>query len=178
MLFSCFYTRGHFNIDLVFPRMQPRKEPGRICFCLFFILFTCGYTGRFDDSVIEERRQCSEDLLQFSANIPALYGSQHIQDFFKVSRHIFRDTKRARRKTINRVLPLIFIKGGDVHDGSELIGPAESLSDFLADSLSDCSSDGSVTLNNSSSWKRSFFSAFTINVGIDCRCSKNICTVS
>uniref|UniRef100_G3P735 Ribosomal protein S6 kinase polypeptide 1 n=1 Tax=Gasterosteus aculeatus TaxID=69293 RepID=G3P735_GASAC len=39
--------------------------------------------GRFDDSVVEERRQCSEDLLQFSANIPALYSSQHIQDFFK-----------------------------------------------------------------------------------------------
>uniref|UniRef100_A0A672ZU94 Ribosomal protein S6 kinase polypeptide 1 n=1 Tax=Sphaeramia orbicularis TaxID=375764 RepID=A0A672ZU94_9TELE len=71
--------------------------------------------GRFDDTVIEERRQCSEDLLQFSANIPALYSSQHIQDFFK---------------------------GGEVHDGSELIGPAEPFSDFLADSLSDCSSDG------------------------------------
>ncbi|CAG5928056.1 unnamed protein product [Menidia menidia] len=70
--------------------------------------------GRFDDSVIEERRQCSEDLLQFSANIPALYNSQHIQEFFK---------------------------GGEVHDGSELIGPAEPFSDFLADSLSDCSSD-------------------------------------
>lgn len=70
--------------------------------------------GRFDDSVIEERRQCSEDLLQFSANIPALYNSQHIQDFFK---------------------------GGEVHDGSELIGPAEPFSDFLADTLSDCSSD-------------------------------------
>ncbi|KAF7664010.1 hypothetical protein LDENG_00192180 [Lucifuga dentata] len=70
--------------------------------------------GRFDDSVIEERRQCSEDLLQFSANIPALYSSQHIQDFFK---------------------------GGEVHDRSELIGPAEPFSDFLADSLSDCSSD-------------------------------------
>lgn len=70
--------------------------------------------GRFDDSVIEERRQCSEDLLQFSANIPALYSSQHIQDFFK---------------------------GGEVHDGSELIGPAEPFSEFLADSLSDCSSD-------------------------------------
>ncbi|KAM4633001.1 ribosomal protein S6 kinase delta-1 [Polymixia lowei] len=70
--------------------------------------------GRFDDSVIEERRQCSEDLLQFSANIPALYSSQHIQDFFK---------------------------GGDIHDGSELIGPAEPFSDFLADSLSDCSSE-------------------------------------
>nr|XP_004541868.2 ribosomal protein S6 kinase delta-1 [Maylandia zebra] len=70
--------------------------------------------GRFDDSVIEERRQCSEDLLQFSANIPALYNSQHIQDFFK---------------------------GGEVHDGSELIGPAEPFSEFLADTLSDCSSD-------------------------------------
>ncbi|XP_028253244.1 ribosomal protein S6 kinase delta-1 [Parambassis ranga] len=70
--------------------------------------------GRFDDLVIEERRQCSEDLLQFSANIPVLYSSQHIQDFFK---------------------------GGEVHDGSELIGPAEPFSDFLADSLSDCSSD-------------------------------------
>ncbi|KAM6915386.1 ribosomal protein S6 kinase delta-1 isoform 1-T1 [Xenentodon cancila] len=70
--------------------------------------------GRFDDSVIEERRQCSEDLLQFSANIPALYNSQHIQDFFK---------------------------GGEVQDGSELIGPPEPFSDFLADSLSDCSSD-------------------------------------
>uniref|UniRef100_A0A1A8BJQ6 Ribosomal protein S6 kinase, 52kDa, polypeptide 1 n=1 Tax=Nothobranchius kadleci TaxID=1051664 RepID=A0A1A8BJQ6_NOTKA len=70
--------------------------------------------GRFGDSVIEERRQCSEDLLQFSANIPALYNSQHIQDFFQ---------------------------GGEVHDGSELIGPPEPFSDFLADSLSDCSSD-------------------------------------
>nr|XP_057913199.1 ribosomal protein S6 kinase delta-1 isoform X2 [Doryrhamphus excisus] len=70
--------------------------------------------GRFDDSVIEERRQCSEDLLQFSANIPALYSSQHIQDFFK---------------------------GGEVHDSSELIGPVEPFFDFLADSLSDCSSD-------------------------------------
>lgn len=163
---------GISTLTLVFPRMRPRKEPRHVCFCLFFILFSCGYTGRFDDSVIEERRQCSEDLLQFSANIPALYGSQHIQDFFKVSRHIFRDTKHTRRKTINRVLPLIFIKGGDVHDGSELIGPAESLSDFLADSLSDCSSDGSVMLNNSSSWIHSFFSAFNINVRIDCSCSK------
>ncbi|XP_076872587.1 ribosomal protein S6 kinase delta-1 isoform X2 [Brachyhypopomus gauderio] len=70
--------------------------------------------GRFDVSVIEERRQCSEDLLQFSANIPALYGSQHIQDFFK---------------------------DGEVQDGSDIIGPADPFSDFLADSLSDSSSD-------------------------------------
>ncbi|XP_067273503.1 ribosomal protein S6 kinase delta-1 isoform X2 [Pseudorasbora parva] len=71
--------------------------------------------GRFDDSVIEKRRQCSEDLLQFSANIPALYGSQYIQDFFK---------------------------GGEVQDSSELIGPAEPFSDFLADSLLESSSEG------------------------------------
>ncbi|XP_039594029.1 ribosomal protein S6 kinase delta-1 [Polypterus senegalus] len=70
--------------------------------------------GRFDEVVIEERRQCSEDLLQFSANIPALFNSEHFDDFFK---------------------------GGEVHDGSELIGPAEPFSDFLADSLSDCSSE-------------------------------------
>lgn len=133
----------------------------------------CGRSGRFDDSVIEERRQCSEDLLQFSANIPALYGSQHIQDFFKVRRRLFRDTKRPRGKIKNRILPLIFTKGGDVHDGSELIGPAESLSDFLADSLSDCSSDGSVVLNNSSSWTHSFFPAsFNINVKSHCSFSK------
>lgn len=33
-------------------------------------------------------------------------------------------------------------KGGEIHDGSELIGPAEPYADFLADSVSDCSSDG------------------------------------
>ncbi|CDQ65208.1 unnamed protein product [Oncorhynchus mykiss] len=77
-------------------------------------LHMCVCVGRFDETVIEERRQCSEDLLQFSANIPALYSSQHIQDFFK---------------------------GGEVSDGSELIGPAEPFLDFLADSLSDCGSE-------------------------------------
>ncbi|XP_065257296.1 ribosomal protein S6 kinase delta-1 isoform X4 [Emys orbicularis] len=71
--------------------------------------------GRFDESVIKERRQCAEDLLQFSANIPALYNSKQFEDFFK---------------------------GGEVHDGSELIGPVEPLSDSLIDSLSDCSSEG------------------------------------
>uniref|UniRef100_A0A8B9VDD6 PX domain-containing protein n=1 Tax=Anas zonorhyncha TaxID=75864 RepID=A0A8B9VDD6_9AVES len=40
--------------------------------------------GRFDETVIEERRQCAEDLLQFSANIPALYNSKQLEEFFKV----------------------------------------------------------------------------------------------
>ncbi|KAM9317245.1 ribosomal protein S6 kinase delta-1 [Gastrophryne carolinensis] len=69
--------------------------------------------GRFDECVIEERRQCAEDLLQFSANIPALYNSPQLEEFFK---------------------------GGEVHDGSDLIGPAEPFPDF-PDSLSDCSSE-------------------------------------
>lgn len=42
---------------------------------------------------------------------------------------------------------VIIFQGGEVHDGSELIGPAESFSDFLADSLSDCSSDGKIKRN-------------------------------
>ncbi|NXN91496.1 KS6C1 kinase, partial [Rhinopomastus cyanomelas] len=71
--------------------------------------------GRFDETVIEERRQCAEDLLQFSANIPALYNSKQLEEFFK---------------------------GGEVHEGSELIGPVEPLSDSLTDNLSDCSSEG------------------------------------
>ncbi|KFW89078.1 Ribosomal protein S6 kinase delta-1, partial [Manacus vitellinus] len=71
--------------------------------------------GRFDETVIEERRQCAEDLLQFSANIPALYNSKQLEEFFK---------------------------GGEVHDGSELIGPVEPLSDSVTDNLSDCSSEG------------------------------------
>eukprot|EP00075_Anas_platyrhynchos_P001123 XP_005014780.2 ribosomal protein S6 kinase delta-1 isoform X4 [Anas platyrhynchos] len=70
--------------------------------------------GRFDETVIEERRQCAEDLLQFSANIPALYNSKQLEEFFK---------------------------GGEVHDGSELIGPVEPASDSLTDNLSDCSSE-------------------------------------
>uniref|UniRef100_A0A670Z7E5 non-specific serine/threonine protein kinase n=1 Tax=Pseudonaja textilis TaxID=8673 RepID=A0A670Z7E5_PSETE len=71
--------------------------------------------GRFEEGVIEERRQCAEDLLQFSANIPMLYNSKQLEDFFK---------------------------DGEVHDGSELIGPAEPLVDSLTDSLSTCSSEG------------------------------------
>lgn len=71
--------------------------------------------GRFDETVIEERRQCAEDLLQFSANIPALYNSKHLEDFFK---------------------------GGIIHDGSELIGPVEVFSDSLTESFPECSTEG------------------------------------
>ncbi|NWQ64926.1 KS6C1 kinase, partial [Neopipo cinnamomea] len=81
--------------------------------------------GRFDETVIEERRQCAEDLLQFSANIPALYNSKQLEEFFK---------------------------GGEVHDGSELIGPVEPLSDSVTDNLSDCSSEGLLSFLIQKEW--------------------------
>ncbi|XP_029415316.1 ribosomal protein S6 kinase delta-1 isoform X2 [Nannospalax galili] len=71
--------------------------------------------GRFDKTVIEERRQCAEDLLQFSANIPALYDSKQLEEFFK---------------------------GGSVNDGSDLIGPAEAYPDSLLDTFPECSIEG------------------------------------
>ncbi|XP_062892634.1 sorting nexin-15 isoform X1 [Mobula hypostoma] len=39
--------------------------------------------GRFDAAVIEERRQCAEELLQFTVDIPALSNSPQLRDFFK-----------------------------------------------------------------------------------------------
>ncbi|XP_031194525.1 ribosomal protein S6 kinase delta-1 isoform X2 [Mastomys coucha] len=71
--------------------------------------------GRFDKTVIEERRQCAEDLLQFSANIPALYNSRQLQDFFK---------------------------GGIINDGSELIGPADAYPDSPANTFPECGAEG------------------------------------
>ncbi|XP_034020697.1 sorting nexin-15 isoform X1 [Thalassophryne amazonica] len=38
--------------------------------------------GRFDEAVIEERRKASEVMLQFTTNIPALYNSPQLKDFF------------------------------------------------------------------------------------------------
>lgn len=101
--------------------------------------------------MIEERRQCSEDLLQFSANIPALYNSQHIQDFFKVP-HTHAQKHITDSNVCNIMNIEILFQGGEVHDGSELIGPAEPFLDFLADSLSDCSSDGTATDTSSLSY--------------------------
>ncbi|XP_078261016.1 ribosomal protein S6 kinase delta-1 isoform X2 [Rhinoraja longicauda] len=87
--------------------------------------------GRFDKFVIEERRQCAEDLLQFSANVPALYNSKQLEDFFK---------------------------DGEVHDGSELIGPVDPSSELLNDSLSDGSSEV----------RRDFFDDVTLSSQSEC----------
>ncbi|KAG2469529.1 SNX15 protein, partial [Polypterus senegalus] len=39
--------------------------------------------GRFDASVIEDRRNASETMLQFTVNIPALYNSPQLKEFFR-----------------------------------------------------------------------------------------------
>ncbi|XP_072407011.1 sorting nexin-15 isoform X2 [Chiloscyllium punctatum] len=39
--------------------------------------------GRFEEAVIEERRRCAEEMLQFTINIPALSNSPQLKDFFK-----------------------------------------------------------------------------------------------
>lgn len=39
--------------------------------------------GRFDEAVIEERRNAAEAMLLFSTGIPALYNSPQLKDFFR-----------------------------------------------------------------------------------------------
>lgn len=40
--------------------------------------------GRFEASVIEERRKGAEDLLRFTVHIPALNNSPQLKEFFRV----------------------------------------------------------------------------------------------
>lgn len=44
-----------------------------------------GSAGRFEASVIEERRKGAEDLLRFTVPIPALNNSPQLKEFFRVS---------------------------------------------------------------------------------------------
>lgn len=48
---------------------------------LFLVL---GAVGRFEASVIEERRKGAEDLLRFTVHIPALNNSPQLKEFFRV----------------------------------------------------------------------------------------------
>lgn len=43
-----------------------------------------GSAGRFEASVIEERRKGAEDLLRFTVPIPALNNSPQLKEFFRV----------------------------------------------------------------------------------------------
>lgn len=42
------------------------------------------FSGRFDEAVIEERRNATEAMLLFATSIPALYNSPQLKDFFRV----------------------------------------------------------------------------------------------
>ncbi|XP_073904457.1 ribosomal protein S6 kinase delta-1 isoform X11 [Castor canadensis] len=95
--------------------------------CYFRSSHLISTPGRFDKTVIEERRQCAEDLLQFSANIPALYNSKQLEEFFK---------------------------GGIINDGSELIGPAEAYSDSFPDNFPECSTEGESSPSRREAVKR------------------------
>uniref|UniRef100_A0A8C6TY88 Sorting nexin 15 n=1 Tax=Neogobius melanostomus TaxID=47308 RepID=A0A8C6TY88_9GOBI len=39
--------------------------------------------GRFDESVIEDRRRAAEAMFEFTTTIPALYNSPQLTDFFR-----------------------------------------------------------------------------------------------
>lgn len=42
------------------------------------------FPGRFDEAVIEERRNATEAMFLFTTTIPALYNSPQLKDFFRV----------------------------------------------------------------------------------------------
>ncbi|XP_041037751.1 sorting nexin-15 isoform X3 [Carcharodon carcharias] len=100
--------------------------------------------GRFDEAVIEERRRSAEEMLQFTVNIPALYNSPQLKDFFKdgeVSRPL---ELAAANDAPSLPAPLIPLPSGE----GELPGSWPSLSTGwavsggLPQSLSRSESDG------------------------------------
>ncbi|KAK1154954.1 sorting nexin-15 [Acipenser oxyrinchus oxyrinchus] len=62
----------------LFRRLEEFPDfPGLRSSCLVF------FAGRFEASVIEERRKAAEAMLRFAVNIPALYNSPQLKDFFR-----------------------------------------------------------------------------------------------
>lgn len=57
-------------------------------------------SGRFDETVIEERRKAAEAMLQFSTTIPALYNSPQLKEFFRV-RNSHKSIKKLFFKSFN-----------------------------------------------------------------------------
>lgn len=59
--------------------LLPRSPHGHCCSLVL------GSAGRFEASVIEERRKGAEDLLRFTVPIPALNNSPQLKEFFRVN---------------------------------------------------------------------------------------------
>ena len=69
------------------PRQNQEKWPGSQWPCeslLLFLPLFLGASGRFEASVIEERRKGAEDLLRCTVHIPALNNSPQLKEFFRV----------------------------------------------------------------------------------------------
>uniref|UniRef100_A0A2K5XFH9 Sorting nexin 15 n=2 Tax=Mandrillus leucophaeus TaxID=9568 RepID=A0A2K5XFH9_MANLE len=62
-------------------RLQYKEAP--ICHHHSPLFLVLGAVGRFEASVIEERRKGAEDLLRFTVHIPALNNSPQLKEFFR-----------------------------------------------------------------------------------------------
>lgn len=62
--------------------LSGRTRKSGHCFCPH--PSSWGAAGRFEASVIEERRKGAEDLLRFTVHIPALNNSPQLKEFFRV----------------------------------------------------------------------------------------------
>uniref|UniRef100_UPI00398F8031 sorting nexin-15 isoform X2 n=1 Tax=Pristiophorus japonicus TaxID=55135 RepID=UPI00398F8031 len=69
--------------------------------------------GRFDEAVIEDRRRCAEELLRFTVDIPALYNSPQLKDFFKDGEVFWPLDLAAPQDAPTLPAPLIPLPSGD-----------------------------------------------------------------
>ncbi|XP_045067699.1 LOW QUALITY PROTEIN: sorting nexin-15 [Coregonus clupeaformis] len=78
--------------------------------------------GRFDEGVIEERRSAAEAMLLFTTNIPALYNSPQLKDFFRcgeVIRPLDPSPLSASTPSLPPLIPLPHRRGSDCEPEEE-----------------------------------------------------------
>ncbi|XP_053485161.1 sorting nexin-15 [Ictalurus furcatus] len=74
--------------------------------------------GRFDEAVIEERRKAAEAMLLFTTNIPALYNSPQLKEFFRGG-EVRRPLDPSISSSISLPPPLIPLPKGATGQGAE-----------------------------------------------------------
>ncbi|XP_026990261.1 sorting nexin-15 isoform X2 [Tachysurus fulvidraco] len=74
--------------------------------------------GRFDEAVIEERRNAAEAMLHFTTNIPALYNSPQLKEFFRGG-EVRRPLDQCITSSTALPPPLIPLPNGDTGLGAE-----------------------------------------------------------
>lgn len=84
--------------------------------------------GRFEASVIEERRKGAEDLLRFTVHIPALNNSPQLKEFFRVCAPALPWSSAPGKPACPQAVPvtppagLSLVQGGEVTRPSEVSG--------------------------------------------------------